>query len=62
MCPLRDRSDNRILECAVEAYADWLVTDDRRHLLPLGEHKGVRTANAPRFPSALDERLGGHGD
>ncbi len=47
-------ADNRILECAVEASADYLVTSDRRHLLPLGTHEGVRILNAPRFLSALE--------
>ena len=47
-------ADNRILECAVEASADYLVTGDRRHLLPLGEHRSVRILNAPRFLSALE--------
>ena len=46
-------ADNRILECAVEAAADYLVTGDRRHLLPLGTHEGVGILNAPRFLSAL---------
>ena len=44
---------NRILECAVEASADYLVTGDPRHLLPLGEHRDTRILNAPRFLSAL---------
>ena len=47
-------ADNRILECAAEASADYLVTGDRRHLLPLGTHEGVRILNAPRFLSALE--------
>ena len=47
-------ADNRILECAVDASADYLVTGDRRHLLPLGTHEGVRILNAPRFLSALE--------
>ena len=46
-------ADNRILECAVEASADYLVTGDRRHLLPLEEHRGARIVNAPQFLSAL---------
>ncbi|MXZ90330.1 MAG: putative toxin-antitoxin system toxin component, PIN family [Chloroflexi bacterium] len=48
--------DNRVLECAVVAKADYLVTGDRRHLLPIGEHEGVSVLNAPRFLSALHER------
>ncbi len=46
--------DNRILVCAVEAAADYLVTGDRQHLLPLEEHQGTRILNAPRFLSALE--------
>ena len=46
-------ADNRILECAAAANADYLITGDRRHLLPLGEHQGTRVVNAPRFLSAL---------
>ena len=49
-----DHADNRILECAVAASADYLVTGDRRHLLPLEEHRGTRIVNAPRFLSALE--------
>ena len=47
-------ADNRILECAVEASADYLVTGDRRHLLPLREHHGARIVNAPRFLSETE--------
>ena len=48
-------ADNRILECAVDAGADCLVTGDRRHLLHLEEHQGTRILNAPRFLSFLGE-------
>ena len=48
-----NEADNRILECAVEASADFLITGDRRHLLPLEEHQGVGILNAPRFLSVL---------
>lgn len=47
-------ADNRILGCVVEASADYLVTGDRRHLLPLEKHGGARILNAPRFLSALE--------
>ena len=46
-------ADNRVLECAVAAFADYLITGDRRHLLPIGEHRGARIVNAPRFLSEL---------
>ena len=42
-------ADNRILDCAAAAQADFLVTGDRRHLLPLGEYRGTRILNAADF-------------
>lgn len=38
----RKESDNRILECAIEAQADYLVTGDKTDLLPLKTVQGVR--------------------
>ena len=49
-----NHADNRILECAVAASANYLVTGDRRHLLPLENHRGARILNAPRFLSILE--------
>ena len=49
-----DHADNRILECAATVEADYLVTGDRRHLLPMERHLGARILNAPRFLSALE--------
>lgn len=37
-----DPADDAILACAVEASVDVLATGDRRHLLPIGEHRRVR--------------------
>ena len=33
--------DNRILECALAAQTDFLVTGDKEHLLPLGSFRGT---------------------
>ena len=46
-------ADNRILECAAAASADYLVTGDRRHLLPLGKHRGAQIVSAAQFLSIL---------
>ena len=46
-------ADNRVLDCIAAANADYLVTGDRRHLLPIGEHQGAFIVNAPRFLSML---------
>jgi putative PIN family toxin of toxin-antitoxin system len=37
-----DRDDDLILACAVKARVPILASGDRKHLLPLGEHEGVR--------------------
>ncbi len=48
------RADDHILACAAAASADYLVTGDRRHLLPLVQYEGTSILSAPRFLSALD--------
>ena len=48
-------ADNRVLECAAAASADYLVTGDRRHLLPIGEFRGARIVNARSFLSVLED-------
>ena len=50
----RGHADNRILECVASVSADYLVTGDRRHLIPLAEHQGARILNAPRFLTVLE--------
>lgn len=42
-------ADNRILECAVEAQAQFLVTGDRRDILPLGKIGKTRIVTARQF-------------
>jgi len=44
-----DPDDDLILACAVAAQVDALVSGDRKHLLPLGAHEGVRVVT----PQAL---------
>ena len=44
-----DPDDDNILARAVSADADVVVSGDRRHLLPVGEHRGVRVTT----PQAL---------
>ena len=40
-------SDNRILECAIEASADVLITGNFKHIRPLGSFRGIEIL-APR--------------
>lgn len=43
------QDDNRILECAVAAGADFLVTGDKAHLLPLRAIADTRILNPAEF-------------
>jgi len=45
---VRDKKDNRILECALESKADYLVTGDK-DLLVLKEFKGIRIVSPREF-------------
>lgn len=50
---LADEPDPRILECAIAANAEFLVTGDKRHLLPLRTFRGVRIVSPREFLSLL---------
>jgi putative PIN family toxin of toxin-antitoxin system len=41
--------DNRVLECAVDGKADFIVTGDTRHILPLKEYGGIKILNPSEF-------------
>lgn len=43
-----DPADNKILECAIEAKAEYIITGDN-HLLTLKEYKGIRIITANEF-------------
>jgi putative PIN family toxin of toxin-antitoxin system len=44
-----DPDDDKVLECAILGSAQYVVTGDRRHLLPLGTYNGVRIVSAVEF-------------
>lgn len=50
-----DLDDDVILACAVLAKVGFLVSGDRRHLLPIGLHEGVKIVS----PSALLAEVSG---
>jgi putative PIN family toxin of toxin-antitoxin system len=41
--------DNRILECALEAGADYLISGDKKHLLPLKKYRGIKIVSPADF-------------
>ena len=45
---LTDEPDNRIIECAVEAQADLIITGDK-HLLKLKKYKGINIITLAEF-------------
>jgi uncharacterized protein len=48
-----DPDDDLILAAALDAGADVLVSGDRRHLLPLGEHEGMRIVTSQALLAEL---------
>lgn len=48
-----DESDNRYIECAIAGNADFLVSGDKKHLLPLKEYRGIRIINPATFLALL---------
>ena len=46
---LADEADNRIVECALAANAQLIVTGDRA-MLALGEHQGIRIVSLGAYP------------
>jgi len=44
-----DEADNRVLECAVEAKAQYIVSGDKRHLQPLGIYEGIKVLSLKEF-------------
>lgn len=44
-----DPDDDKILECAVVAQATHIISGDRRHLLPLGDFRGVSIVTPAEF-------------
>jgi len=52
---LKDEPDNRILECALAAHADRIVSGDH-HLLNLGEFRGIKSETLSDFIAEFDRK------
>jgi len=48
-------ADNRILECAIEGKTQYIVSGDKRHLLPLKEHQGIKIISPSDFLELFEE-------
>jgi len=51
-----DPDDNKILECAIEAEADYIISGDR-HLLDLKEFEHIKIIQAWRLLEILDKKI-----
>jgi uncharacterized protein len=54
---IADEADNRILECAIEGKADYIVSGDRHHLLPLQTYNEIQIVDAATFLGILPDHL-----
>lgn len=52
-----DESDNRILECAVKAKADFIVSGDK-HLVNLTQYEGIKIITPAQFLKILEKASG----
>lgn len=48
-----NKDDNRILECAVAAKADFLVSGDKKHILCLKKIKNTKIVSAKEFSTFI---------
>ena len=49
----QDEDDNRILECAIEGRAQYIISGDEHHLLPLNEYQGIKILSPAEFLKLL---------
>lgn len=46
---VKEDADNRILECALESHCQFILSGDKKHLLPLKQYKGIRILPTAEF-------------
>ena len=46
-------ADNRVLECAVEGKAQYIVSGDTKHLQPLKEYQEIKSLSPAQFLKAI---------
>lgn len=48
-----DDDDNRYIECAIKSQAKYIVTGDKKHLLPIEEYRGIKIVSPRDFLNLL---------
>jgi putative PIN family toxin of toxin-antitoxin system len=51
-----DPDDDKFLECAVGANADYLISGDQGHLVPIGSHGGVEIVSPREFMDIVGKK------
>ena len=51
----RDPTDNKILECALKAEADYIISGDTKHLQPLKEFQGIPILSPAQFLAVISK-------
>ena len=54
---INDADDDHVIAAAVAARAELIVTGDRKHLLPIGNHQGIAIVTAREVLDRLDARF-----
>ena len=54
---LTDPDDNIIIACALTGQADFIVTGDKKHLLPLKTYEGIHIVTPRAFLEVLDKQI-----
>ena len=49
-----DEPDNRILECATEGKAQYIISGDEHHLQPLKEYQGIKIVSPAQFLESVE--------
>lgn len=54
----KDETDNKILECAIDGNADYVITGDKKHLLSLKKFEGIKIISPAQFFKEVLYKLG----
>lgn len=49
--------DNRILECAKEGESKYIISGDKRHILPLKEYEGIKILSVAEFLRVMESNF-----
>lgn len=54
---IEDRTDNKFLEAAIAGNADYIITRDEKHILPLKEFRGIKIVTPEEFLKIYNKHI-----